>query len=229
MRQNWSVSSGRYAASCDNGHCALRGNEATSKLEGNIFATLDFALGPGRAGAQVGRYRADMLFPLSRRAGLVLEYDGAYWHSGEEERDERKAALLEDYGFFVVRIRESPLGRLREWDLTVPARADAALITRLTALHLFHLAEQMWFEKPDGHPYYNEWDGPLGSLLRSDSRRLDRADVDCLNCWKIARRLLDGRLLTTERWEAQRKARLLEARQRRRAAASNAADQHASA
>jgi hypothetical protein len=37
--------SGRYAASCESGHCALTGNQATSKLEGQLSILLDHVFG----------------------------------------------------------------------------------------------------------------------------------------------------------------------------------------
>lgn len=43
---------------------------------------------------------------------VAVEYDGAYWHIGREERDERKSRDLLQAGYAVVRLREDGLGPL---------------------------------------------------------------------------------------------------------------------
>jgi hypothetical protein len=143
MSRRWAGASGRYQAICEQGHCALTGGEATSKHEGQIFALLNYVIGPGQhdlratTGSRV--VRIDMTFPLPFRRTLAVEYDGAYWHQGQEERDLCKADMILRAGrYFVVRSREDPLRPLTPLDVHVPPRADAAECVRLTLLQLAH-------------------------------------------------------------------------------------------
>jgi len=39
--------------------------------------------------------------------GLVIEYDGSYWHRGREQHDSRKTARLLDAGLRVIRVRDN--------------------------------------------------------------------------------------------------------------------------
>ena len=55
---------------------------------------------------------------------LVVEWDGAYWHTDGEDRDRRKLATLTKHGWTVVRLREAPLRLLGPHDVAVPARAS---------------------------------------------------------------------------------------------------------
>jgi very-short-patch-repair endonuclease len=51
-----------------------------------------------------------MGFPLPGGRILAVEYDGAYWHRAQEERDLRKTDMIQWSGqYCVVRIREDPL------------------------------------------------------------------------------------------------------------------------
>ena len=116
MRTRWSGATGRYQAKCEQGHCALTGDQATSKLQGQIFTLLDYVIGSGhhdvRGFACLRLVRLDMEFRLPSGQLLVVEYDGAYWHRNKEERDFLKARAIERAwrggGCFVVRIRNTP-------------------------------------------------------------------------------------------------------------------------
>src|SRR5690348_8567729 len=97
MGRNLGWPTGRYQAVCEDGHCALRGGKGRSKLEGQIFTLLDLALGPGISNAPVdtarGRFEVDMLFPFVG-GGVVVEYDGAYFHLDRIERDAYKSSAI---------------------------------------------------------------------------------------------------------------------------------------
>lgn len=190
MSTRWSGASGRYQARCEQGHCALTGDQATSKLQGQIFTLIDYVLGPGRLDVRdfAGRrpVRLDMVFRLTGGQVLVVEYDGAYWHNGQEERDYLKARIVEeawrDRGCVVVRIREDPLIPLVPYDVQVPADSDAARCTQLVLLHLLHELPASFEDR------YGE--GRVFSFLRSTSRSLTRSDVRCGTCWKFASHFL---------------------------------------
>ena len=50
---------------------------------------------------------------------LVIEYDGHYYHKGEEARDRQKTEAICRAGWIVVRIREVGLGLIQEHDISV--------------------------------------------------------------------------------------------------------------
>ena len=77
----------------------------------------------------------DILIPSQR---LVLEYDGAHWHTVRWEEDQAKTEMLEDAGWNVLRIRERPLKLVRDTDLQVPVSYPND-VKRLTDKVLVHL------------------------------------------------------------------------------------------
>lgn len=186
MRTRWSGATGRYQAKCEQGHCALTGDQATSKLQGQIFTLLDYVIGSGHHDVRgfAGRrlVRLDMEFRLPSGQLLVVEYDSAYWHCNKEERDFLEARAIERAWrggrCFVVRIREYPLMPLVPYDVQVPAGSDAARCAQLALLHLLHELPDI-FEDRNG-------EGKTFSFLRSGQRALRRSDVMCSTCWKFA-------------------------------------------
>ena len=50
---------------------------------------------------------------------LVIEYDGLYYHEGEEARDKRKAKAIIEAGWSIVRVREEGLGLIQDHDVSV--------------------------------------------------------------------------------------------------------------
>jgi hypothetical protein len=192
---------GRHQLKCGQGLCALTGEQATSKLEGALFALLHYVIGGGRQDERVpigGRKaRLDMVFDLPGGGTLVVEYDGEYWHRLHSERDFFKARDVErHYGpkCVVVRVREYPLEPTRygSWtspDVQVPARVDAATCARLVLLHLIHV---MCSEFTGPHDELNR----VISFVRSASRPLERASVKCETCWEVALGLLPSEVLS---------------------------------
>lgn len=98
------------------------------------FAVVDqhvrsIALGGG------ARKRVDIV--LSDLA-LIIEYDGAYWHSKTVDKDKRDNEALAAAGWKVLRIREIPLQTLSDHDVVVDAgwpliRKTSLLLRRLHA------------------------------------------------------------------------------------------------
>lgn len=81
---------------------------------------------------------------LSEAAGVVVEFDGSWWHSekanpGMAVKDARKAADIRSQGFLVVRVREAPLEALHEDDLVVPLLLPGAEIGERVWEHLVGL------------------------------------------------------------------------------------------
>jgi G:T-mismatch repair DNA endonuclease (very short patch repair protein) len=58
---------------------------------------------------------------------LVVEYDGCYWHKDKETHDLAKTLALNDAGWKVIRVRETPLEKLTGRDVLIkPNDVDAA-------------------------------------------------------------------------------------------------------
>jgi hypothetical protein len=118
---------------------------------------------------------------------LVVEYDGAYWHRGREERDFLKARRVESWygpGCIVVRVREYPLEATGDAvfpspDVQVPARVDAGTCAQLVLLHLVHVM-------PRGFVDY-ETEERLAGFLRSAARPLEHGSVLCETCQDVVR------------------------------------------
>jgi very-short-patch-repair endonuclease len=66
------------------------------------------------AQAQMGRFVCDFVL---RRAGLVIECDGSYWHSIPlvKSRDKRKDEWLKANGYRILRLREDDIHNRPEW------------------------------------------------------------------------------------------------------------------
>lgn len=179
MKTRWAGSAGRYQASCGEGHCALTGDRASSKIEGQIFTLLNYVLGNGELDMQtyVGskRLRIDMIFTLKVGHVLAVEYDGAYWHRGHEDRDRRKTELIEarwpDRKCLVVRVREHPLTPLGLCDVQVPFRADTGTCAQLILLHLAHLSE-----------YSYDFGAKLEVFLRASPHTIKSSEINCWEC-----------------------------------------------
>ncbi len=63
----------------------------------------------------------DILIPVLK---LVIEFDGAYWHSDKSESDRKKTRQLEKAGWRVIRAREEPLQKLAQNDVIVPKAVE---------------------------------------------------------------------------------------------------------
>jgi len=62
-----------------------------------------------------GQLRAiDIFIP---KLNLCIEFDGSYWHKGQEEIDKIKSEMLFDEGFKVIRVREEPLPKTHDNDV----------------------------------------------------------------------------------------------------------------
>lgn len=181
---------------CGQGHCALTGDEATSKLQGQIYTLLDYVIGPGHCDQRAFAYkqmRLDMVFHAPNGRALVVEYDGAHWHHDKEEKDFHKARMVEDawshQGCVVIRIREDPLTPLHPVDMQVPSRSDAPTCARLLLLHLLHVMPA------DFEDRYGE--DKIGGFLRCSPRPLVRSDVRCEECAYVAKYLRFENFLDT--------------------------------
>ena len=92
--------------------------------------------------------------------GIVVEFDGAYWHRDKADNDLEKAQKLEAEGWNVIRVRERPLDSIHKNDVMVATNAhvkevaDLVLqkITEVTGVKIPKLKEYLasdeaWREK----------------------------------------------------------------------------------
>ena len=82
--------------------------------------------------------------------GLVIEYDGEYWHEDKYRRDVDKTRMLNDAGWEVLRVREYPLRLVQKWDLPcdVTFSNDLRQLKRLADNILTHLTETFGIDIP---------------------------------------------------------------------------------
>ncbi|GAB6921150.1 hypothetical protein JCM9803A_16000 [Rhodococcus erythropolis] len=116
----------------------------SSRLEAQIFDLLNFVLGGGEQDLKLpsdGRMHLDMRFRMASGVTIGLEYDGAYWHAGNEAADQRKAhrVVADGIADLVVRIREEPLAALSPYDVVIRHKESAPTVVIATLLHLVHM------------------------------------------------------------------------------------------
>jgi hypothetical protein len=162
---------GKYRARCEPGFCAADAGSGTSKIERDIREMFKLVLGPTMPENVAPGF--DMAFEVPVGQLILIEYDGAGWHKGHEQRDLRKAQRLETDHIIVIRIREHPLQPLRSHDVWVPARSTAQTCVQLTLHHLSHITD------PDEQRRIAEF---LASLPKPP----EREQLPCPACWRAA-------------------------------------------
>jgi G:T-mismatch repair DNA endonuclease (very short patch repair protein) len=91
--------------------------------------------------------------------GLVVEFDGSYWHRNKVDKDREKTALMEEAGWQVIRVRERPLDSIHVNDVVVEPLASAKTVadlvlskisevtgTKITRLDEYLASEGPWRE-----------------------------------------------------------------------------------
>jgi len=77
-----------------------------------------------------------------RQHGLIVEFDGSYWHADKYSQDVQKTELLKNEGWDVIRVREQPLDLISPLDVSVPVElnvksaADAVLLKIQSELNI---------------------------------------------------------------------------------------------
>ena len=148
---------------------------------------LNFVLGGGEQDLKLpsdGRMHLDMRFRMASGVTIGLEYDGAYWHAGNEAADQRKAhrVVADGIADVVVRIREEPLAALSPYDVVIRHKESAPTVVIATLLHLVHM--DVLDAQTAGH---------ISAILVT-SRSAPRIEsITCDECW-----LLDGSIRHAE-------------------------------
>jgi hypothetical protein len=65
---------------------------------------------------------------LLEEVGVVVEFDGAYWHENKAEKDLIKTQQMEEAGWIVIRVRERPLESIHKHDVMVETLAPAKTV-----------------------------------------------------------------------------------------------------
>ncbi|MFI6020740.1 hypothetical protein ACIBCP_24250 [Streptomyces sp. NPDC051287] len=124
---------------------------STSALEIRNYAELSYVLKDcdfiSEHGARIPHLprstgAVDMLFRDrdGSQPGIVVEFDGAWWHDNEKNRtDTRKTDALINAGFGVIRIRESPLPPMTAADVLVSKNQDAHLTAAAALTRMLEL------------------------------------------------------------------------------------------
>ena len=60
---------------------------------------------------------------------LIIEYDGIYWHGKKENIDLKKTTNITDGGYTVLRIRQQPLAKIQDHDISFGNKYDGKKIT----------------------------------------------------------------------------------------------------
>ncbi|MBK6953830.1 MAG: DUF559 domain-containing protein [Crocinitomicaceae bacterium] len=65
--------------------------------------------------------RVDIYIP---EINLVIEYDGSFWHKEKYDKDKSKSNYLINAGFNLIRIRQKPLSKIFDNDISGAAEFD---------------------------------------------------------------------------------------------------------
>lgn len=153
----------------------------SSGLEGDVFTLMQFVLGRGERDVPVpGDRRVWLDMRFRGRGGLLIgiEYDGAYWHAGREDADQRKTYRLVSTGTaaVVVRIRESPLRLTAHEDVRVGTAEPPAVIAMAALLHLIHIGV-----------VDDEVEMRVAAALAAGAVEVHRHQIRCRKCqWNLA-------------------------------------------
>ena len=112
----------RYGVGCGHAECNL-----APRSETEIFLAFELArffeidVDDQSIDVPDGRVlNVDIKLPHER---AVVEFDGAYWHRGQEDRDARKSGKLQDAGWTVIRVRDHDLEPIAPSDVPVDTRS----------------------------------------------------------------------------------------------------------
>ena len=149
-----STANGRTSRGSGCPHCTLIPRSAQEmRLAHELAALIDFDLDLHKVRFD-GRLR-DVDIVLED-LGVIVEFDGAYWHRNKVDKDRQKTQLMEDAGWTVIRVRERPLEAIHVNDVMVdtlaPAKtvADAVLekLIGVTGAEIPRLAEYLESDEP---------------------------------------------------------------------------------
>jgi hypothetical protein len=101
---------------------------------------------------------------LDQQRRLIVEYDGGYWHAGEdkERRDRDKTARLTDAGYTVIRVREAPLAPVTAADVACSDEGPIHLVAAAVLDRIVELRPDLF--TADDADAYRRRGRPLAAL-----------------------------------------------------------------
>jgi very-short-patch-repair endonuclease len=123
------------------------------RLGHELSALIDFDLEAHKV--RLGGRLRDVDFVLED-LGVIVEFDGEYWHRNKVDKDREKTHLIEEAGWKVIRVRERPLESIHGNDVMVDTLASAktvadsvlAKIVEVTGAEISRLDEYLKSEEP---------------------------------------------------------------------------------
>jgi hypothetical protein len=86
-----------------------------SKKELKIYSELEALFG-AELGKKIAGSEADIYLPSM---DIAIEYDGVYWHKNKIESDNRKNRVFNNNGVKLLRVRESGLNKIEDYDIII--------------------------------------------------------------------------------------------------------------
>ena len=138
--------------------CTLTPRSAQEiRLAYELSSLIDFDLESHKVRIEGRRRDVDIVL---ENLGIVVEFDGAYWHRDKADKDLEKAQKLEAEGWNVIRVRERPLDSIHKNDVMVetlaPVKEVADLVlqkiievtgVRIPKLKEYLASDEAWREK----------------------------------------------------------------------------------
>lgn len=141
--------------------CPTCGDYGTSKRERAICGATSAALGFDYLGPEHVRGWPKEVDLALHEIGVVVEYDGWYWHRNSPDRDNRKTIELQKHGWKVIRVRETSQGRalppLNAITLECTEVEDPAIVARRVVKLIQMLAQQTTGAKSIPKPGTHIW------------------------------------------------------------------------
>ena len=88
----------------------------SSSNELRILSELETLFHDVRSRHKVDGFEVDIFI---KSLAVAIEYDGSYWHRDKSQKDAAKSDHLRTKGIKTLRVRESPLVKLEDWDLVL--------------------------------------------------------------------------------------------------------------
>ena len=103
-----------------------------------LLLFFDFEIDDHKETADGHLYDCDIII---RKHGLIIEFDGGYFHRGKEQTDIDKTVALKSQGWTVIRVRECPLNTLSPQDISIPERADMKTVSNAVLLKIQEISD----------------------------------------------------------------------------------------
>jgi very-short-patch-repair endonuclease len=76
-------------------------------------------------------------------SGIVVEYDGSYWHKDRRAIDVKKTKRMQALGFTVIRVREAPLRKITKNDVLIKPADSIEDVAELVIARILELKPEL--------------------------------------------------------------------------------------